>query len=251
MPLFPVFRQTVEDKRLSVPDPQTELKAKAWRVHELLCREYECPIPYFHSLDPLSELVSSLLSHRTRNKDSGSAFKSLRAALPSWQAVADAPTDQVQKLIEKVTWPEMKAPRIQAVLRRVKELRGEWSLEFLGELSVADAIAWLRELPGVGAKTAAAVLSFSTLRKPALPVDAHHLRVAERLGLIPKGTSLDRAHVLLASQLPSGLTAQQTYDNHEVLMLHGQRVCTFQTPSCERCIVATLCPSCRVVINAS
>jgi endonuclease-3 len=232
-------------------DLEAELRAKAWRVHELLCEQYQCPIGYFHSLDPLSELVSSLLSHRTRNRNSGDAFKALRAALPTWQEVIDAPTAQVEALIAKVTWPELKAPRIQAVLRRVAELRGELSLEFLRELSVREAAAWLRTLPGVGPKTAAAVLSFSTLRQAALPVDSHHHRVAERLRLIPPGTSLERAHELLAAQLPSGLSAQQVYDNHEVLMLPGQRCCTHQAPACGRCAVATLCPSCRVPINAT
>lgn len=246
LPLFPVFRQTVEDPRVSEPDVQAELRAKAWRVHELLCKEYGCPIPYFHSLDPLSELVSSLLSHRTRNKVSGDAFKALRAALPTWQAVIDAPTEQVQALIEKVTFPEVKAPRIQTVLRKVQELRGELSLEFLGELSVPEATAWLRQLPGVGAKTAAATLSFSTLRKPALPVDSHHHRVAERLRLIPPNTSLERAHELLAAQLPKGLSAQEVYDNHEVLMLHGQQCCTHHRPACERCVLAAMCPSARI-----
>ena len=54
--------------------PAEDLKAKALEVHDRLCREYGCPIEFFHDFDPLSELVSSLLSHRTRNADSGRAF---------------------------------------------------------------------------------------------------------------------------------------------------------------------------------
>ncbi len=231
--------------KTQTPDPAVVDKARF--VHEKLCETYRCPIGYFHTLDPLSELVSSLLSHRTRNKESGIAFKALRAALPTWQQVIDAPTIEVQKLISNVTWPDMKAPRIQAVLKRVGELRGELSLEFLADMDVAGAIAWLRSLPGVGPKTAAAVLSFSTLRKAALPVDSHHHRVAERLGLLPRGTSLERAHELLAVQLPPGLSAQDVYDNHEVFMLHGQQCCFHQKPACERCAVASVCPSRRDV----
>jgi endonuclease III len=225
--------------------PDATLHEKAWVVHERLCKEYHCPIPYFHTLDPLSELVSSLLSHRTRNKESGLAYRTLRASLPTWQAVIDAPTLDIQRLIENVTWPEMKAPRIQSILGRVKELRGELSLEFLADRDVPAATAWLRSIPGVGPKTAAAVLSFSTLRKPALPVDSHHHRVAERLRLLPPGVSLDRSHEILAAQLPIGLNAQQVYDNHEVLMIHGQRVCTHHAPACNRCILADICPSRR------
>jgi endonuclease-3 len=219
-----------------------EMQEKALRVHALLCREYGCPIPYFHALDPLSELVSSMLSHRTRNADSGRAFKELRRRLPEWSAVRDAPTAEVQDAIAAVTWPEVKAPNIQRALRLITERRGELALDFLADLPVPEARAWLQQLPGVGPKTSAAVLSFSTLRKAALPVDSHHHRVAIRLGLVGPKTSLDAAHAQLAAQLPPDWDAQQVYDNHEVLMLHGQRCCFYAAPACERCPVLALCP---------
>jgi HhH-GPD superfamily base excision DNA repair protein len=131
-------------------------------------------------------LVSSLLSHRTRNADSGKAFKALRAAYPDWAAVRDAPTADIQATISGVTWPEQKAPRIQQILRGITERRGgDLSLDFLADMPVTEARAWLEELSGVGPKTSATVLSFSTLRRPALPVDSHHHRVAQRTGLIP------------------------------------------------------------------
>ena len=221
--------------------------AKALEIHRRLCRAYGCPIPYFHDLDPLSELVSSLLSHRTRNADSGRAFRSLRARFASWEEVRDASPAEVEAAIAGVTWPELKAPRLQAVLRAVTDRRGgELSLDFLADLPVPEARAWLEGLPGVGPKTSAAVLSFSRLRKAALPVDSHHHRVAERLALIPTGTSLERAHELLAAQLPADADAQFAYDNHEVLMFHGQRCCFHHKPACERCVLGDICPSSRV-----
>lgn len=220
-----------------------ELQQKALLVHERLCQAYECPIPYFHELDPLSELVSSLLSHRTRNADSGRAFKALRARFADWGAVRDAPTPEVEGAIANVTWPEQKAPRIQEILRLISERRGELSLDFLAELPVPAARAWLQALPGVGPKTSAAVLLFSRLRQPALPVDSHHHRVAQRLGLIPADVAVGPAHALLEAQLPTDWSAQQVYDNHEVLMLHGQRCCYFRNPACERCPVLDLCPT--------
>ena len=218
------------------------LPAKALDIHRLLCKEYGCPIAYFHSLDPTSELLSSLLSHRTRNADSGAAFKALRVRYPDWHAVIAAPTAEVQETIRRVTWPELKAPRLQAVLRAVQERQGELSLDFLGDLSVPEARAWLEALPGVGPKTSAAVLSFSTLRKAALPVDSHHHRVAARTGLIPAGLAVGPSHAVLAAQLPPDWDAQQVYDNHEVLMLHGQHCCFPQRPACHRCPVLHLCP---------
>jgi endonuclease-3 len=219
------------------------LREKLWTVHRLLCEEYRCPIRYFHEMDPLSELVSSLLSHRTRNADSGRAFKALRARFSTWEQVRDAPTAEVESAIAATTWPEQKAPRIQQVLHEIHRSRGELSLDFLAEMTVPDARRWLEALPGVGPKTSAATLLFSRLRMPALPVDSHHHRVARRLALIPDTLDVGPAHVVLEAQLPDGLSAQEVYDNHEVLMLHGQRCCYHREPACERCVVFALCPT--------
>jgi endonuclease-3 len=224
-------------------DPAHALKEKALEIHRRLCAVYDCPIPYFHAYDPLSELVSSLLSHRTRNADSGRAFKALRARYPDWAAVRDAPTSDIEAAIAGVTWPEQKAPRIQAVLRAVEARHGSLSLDFLGAMPVAEARAWLQSIPGIGPKTSAAVLSFSTLRKAALPVDSHHHRVAQRTGLIAKTMDVGPSHVALAALLPPEWDAQAVYDNHEVMMLHGQRVCFFKNPACHRCAILELCPT--------
>jgi endonuclease III len=228
---------------LTVQPIDLDLQRQAVIIHHRLCAEYGCPIPYFHALDPLSELVSSLLSHRTKNRDSGRAFKQLVAQFHTWEAVRDAPTEMVEQAIAPCTWPEQKAPRIQQVLRLVGELtNGEWSLDFLKDMSVAEARAWLEALPGVGPKTSAAVLCFSELRGRALPVDSHHHRVAQRLGLIPKTMAVGPSHVALEGFLPDEWDAQQVYDHHEVMMLHGQRCCFYKNPSCDRCVVLDLCP---------
>ena len=223
--------------------PSDELRRKALEVHERLCAAYGCPIAYFQDLDALSELVSSLLSHRTRNRDSARAFAALRARYPRWEGLGDAPTAEVEGLIGGVTWPEQKAPRLQAVLRAVQAQRGALDLGFLAELPVPEARAWLEALPGVGPKTSAAVLSFSVLRRAALPVDSHHHRVAQRVGLIPETMDVGPSHAALAALLPPDWDAQAVYDHHEVLMLHGQRCCTPRAPACGRCVLLDLCPT--------
>jgi endonuclease-3 len=227
----------------SQPSPSPEPRRTLLAAHDRLCVEYGCPIPYFHHLDPLSELVSSLLSHRTRNSDSGKAFKVLRQKFTTWQTVRDAPTADVQDAIAAVTWPEQKAPRIQDVLRRVGDRRdGDLSLDFLADWDEPTARAWLEELPGVGPKTSAAVLSFSSLRRKALPVDSHHHRVAVRLGVIPASLAVGPSHKVMEAMLPPAWDAQQVYDHHEVLMLHGQKCCFYAAPACQRCVVLDLCP---------
>lgn len=224
------------------PDLQ-DLKAKALVIHERLCAVYGCPIPYFHTLDPVSELISSLLSHRTRNAESGRAFKALRARYADWHAMMSAPTEEVEATIQGVTWPEQKAPRLQAVLHAIEERHGSLSLDFLKDMPVEEARAWLESIPGIGPKTSAAVLSFSVLRKAALPVDSHHHRVAQRTALIPQSTAVGPSHAVLAVLLPEDWDAQQVYDNHEVMMLHGQRCCFFKNPACHRCAILDLCPT--------
>jgi endonuclease III len=219
-----------------------ELRQKVLLIHDRLCAEYGCPIPFFHNLDPLSELVSAMLSHRTKNADSAKAFRALKAQFATWAAVRDAPTEAVEQAIAACTWAEQKAPRIQQVLKLIGDRRGDLSLDFLGDLPVPEARAWLESLPGVGPKTSAAVLLFSRLRRPALPVDSHHHRVAARLALISAKVPVGTAHAILEAQLPPEWTAQQVYDNHEVLMLHGQRCCYYRSPACDRCVILDLCP---------
>ncbi len=212
-------------------------------IHERLCAKFGCPVAFFHALDPLSELVSSLLSHRTKNKDSGAAFRALRERYSTWEAVIDAPTADVEATIHQATWPEQKAPRIQASLRWVREQRGDLSLDFLGSMSPEAARAWLEKMPGVGPKTSAAVLIFSRLRMRALPVDSHHHRVAQRLGLISSKLDVGPAHEVLEAMLPDGWDVQTVYDHHETMMFLGQRVCTHHAPNCPGCPLLDLCPT--------
>jgi endonuclease-3 len=216
---------------------------KALLVHERLGAEYGAPFRFFSSKDPLSELISALLSHRTRNAESQRAYQQLRAAFPSWEQVRDAPTAAVEAAISSCTWPEQKAPRIQAVLREISQrCAGPCDLQLLAALPVAEARAWLESLPGVGPKTSAATLLFSELRIPAMPVDSHHHRVAQRLALIGPKVGEAAAHALLEALLPADWTAQQVYDHHEAFMFHGQKCCYFHSPACGRCVVLDFCP---------
>lgn len=210
-------------------------------IQRRLCRVYHCPIAYFHHLDPLSELVSSMLNHRTRNSEASKARRALIAKFGSWEAVSEADPEDIRPAIAMVRWPEKKAVTIPAALRDIKRRRGELSLDFLADLTPEAAREWLEQIAGVGPKTSAAVLSFSTLRSRALPVDSHHHRVAIRIGLIGPKVSPGASHAILESYLPDDWDAQSVYDHHEVMMLHGQRVCLYGRPKCDRCPLTDLC----------
>ncbi len=212
-------------------------------AHERLGKLYGAPFRFFSVKDPLSELISAVLSHRTRNADSHRAYQQLTARFPRWEQVRDAPVAEVEAAISPCTWPEQKAPRLQAILRELTtRLDGQLDLQFLGEQPVPEARAWLESLPGVGPKTSAATLLFSTLRRPAMPVDSHHHRVAQRLGLIGPKVGTEAAHALLEALLPPDWDAQQVYDHHEALMFHGQKCCYFHSPACGRCVMLDVCP---------
>jgi endonuclease-3 len=144
--------------------------------------------------------------------------------------------EQVAEAIRVGGLAQVKAPRIQAVLSEIERANGSLDLGFLAEMEVEEARAWLRRLPGVGAKTAAVVLLFS-LGKAALPVDTHVHRVSRRLGLIGPRDSAEKAHTLLEGLLPP----QDYYDFHLNLLTHGRRVCTARKPRCPRCGLKDLC----------
>jgi endonuclease-3 len=128
-------------------------------------------------------------------------------------------------------------------------MTGSLSLDFLAEMNVDDARRWLEDLPGVGPKTSAAVISFSALRGKALPVDSHHFRVAVRLGIIEEKIGEAKANRVLEGLLPPDFTAQEVYDNHQLMMRHGQKVCFHHRPDCEHCVLLSICPTGKTILE--
>lgn len=225
------------------PDVAT-LSAKAIEVTRRLTELYgELP---FSSKDPMSMLVDILLSHRTRDEQTAAAWDNLLKRFGSWEAVRDAPTQEVQDAIANVNFPEVKAPRLQTIMRQITAERGNLNLDFLRDLPAEEGAAWLNRFEGVGPKTAACVLLFSC-QKPLLPVDVHVHRVSGRLGLIGKKVSADAAHTLLQALLPQD--ARSIYNFHKALLRHGQRICVYERPRCNKCALTDLCDYYKTVIR--
>ncbi|WP_295767051.1 hypothetical protein [uncultured Mucilaginibacter sp.] len=218
-----------------------DVKDFVLEVHKRLYAVYGSQIKYFHDYDPLSELVSTLLSHRTKNSHSAEALTNLQNTFGSWENVRDADVSEVQAALKPCTWPEQKAPRLQQVLRLITEQRGELNLDFLADTDVNKARLWLESFPGVGPKSSAAVISFSNLRGRALPVDSHHYRVAVRLGLIDVKIGEGKANRILENQVPAEFTAKEMFDHHQVMMRHGQKVCFYFKPDCINCVLLDSC----------
>lgn len=188
--------------------------------------------------DPMSELVLTILSQHTADRNSGRAFAELISEFTDWDAVRTAPVGALTRAIRFGGLAEVKAPRIKQVLERIRAERGGYDLDFLAGLPLDDARGWLTALPGVGPKTAACVLMFA-LGRPALPVDTHVYRVAQRLRLVPPKMSANAAHPHLEALVPP----DDVYAFHIGLIRHGRYVCTAQHAACDRCTLNDICPS--------
>jgi endonuclease-3 len=209
--------------------------ARPRRLRTILARlrdAYGRPVPRAHGA-PIDELILTVLSQNTNDRNRDVAYGRLRERFASWAAVRDAPVAEVEEAIRPGGLAPTKAVRIREILRAL----GDDDLAWLRTAPLPEARDYLCELPGVGRKTAACVLLFSYGR-PDVPVDTHVYRVGARLGLFRPGGSLDEAHdEMLRLADPDG-----AYESHVALIRHGRRTCTARAPRCRECPLLSLCP---------
>ncbi len=213
------------------------LEAKALTVFERLQATYGRH-PLVPRREPMHELISTILSHRTTQHNEQVAYDHMWARFGSWEAIRDAPVHDLIESLSPATFPEVKAPYIQGALRQIFAERGEASIDFLRDLPVKEGLAWLIALPGVGIKTASLVLLFC-FGKPALPVDTHVHRVSQRIGLIGPKASPTAAHTLLLALFPPD--PYVLFNFHVNALRHGQQICIWGNPRCERCPLTDVC----------
>jgi endonuclease-3 len=201
-------------------------------IRDRLRREYGRPVLRPHRA-PIDELVLTVLSQNTNDRNRDVAYGRLTERFSSWKAVRDAPVAEVEDAIRPGGLAPTKAVRIKQILGDI----GDDDLAWLEDAPLEDAREYLCELPGVGRKTAACVLLFSYGR-PDVPVDTHVYRVGTRLGLWPEKTSFDRAH----DELLRLVDPEDAYEIHVLLIRHGRRTCTARNPDCPRCPLLRMCP---------
>jgi endonuclease III len=212
-------------------------------------------------LDPVSELILTILTQNTADVNAEKAFEALRVAYPSdrapeehhpgigwggaglstaappdWSLVEHAPLPELIDVIRPGGLAPQKAPRIQATLARIREERGAYDLEFLAELPVLEARDWLTAVDGIGKKTASIVLAFC-FGMPVMAVDRHVERVSKRIGLIPEKATADQAHDLYLALVPP----ERMYAAHVLLIHHGREICHAQSPAHDICPVRDRC----------
>lgn len=215
-------------------------------------------------LDPTSELILTILTQNSADTNAEVAFEAMRQAYPGggraaphnpgagwggtglpdgvapdWAAVEFAPLPELTDVIRPGGLAPTKAPRIQSTLRHIREQRGDYSLEFLGDMTAVEARAWLTAIDGIGKKTASVLLLFC-FGQPLMPIDRHVERVLRRVGILPPKASLDEGHDLVLGLLEP----DQMYEAHVNLIQHGRKVCHAQRPDHGAC---PLLPRCRFV----
>ncbi len=196
------------------------------------------PFPEEARLDAAHEIVFTILSQHTSDINSSRAFRLLMERFDSLEQVAQADTAEIETAIAPGGLAKVKAPRIKQVLNLILELNGSLDLSFLRELPLEEAKAWLRQLPGIGPKSAGIILNFA-LGMPAMAVDTHIYRVCKRMAIIGPKVTAEKAHELLEA----AVEPEQVYQFHLAFITHGRQVCKAQRPLCPECVVAESCPS--------
>ena len=217
--------------------PRTKSKADIARTIEMMTEQYG-PFTHEARLPPTDEMVFTILSQHTSDINSSRAYRRLMETFTTLEAVASANIADIEKAIAPGGLAKVKAPRIKEVLNKILELNESLDLSFLREMPLNDAKAWLRQLPGIGPKSAGIVLSFS-LGMPAMAIDTHIYRVSQRLGAIGPKVSVDKAHEILEGKVEP----EEVFNFHVAYINHGRQVCKAQKPLCPECVVGGLCPS--------
>jgi endonuclease III len=207
------------------------------RIRDRLRREYGRPILRPHGA-PIDELILTVLSQNTNDRNRDVAYGRLRERFSSWDEVRDAPAAEIEDAIRPGGLAPTKAGRIKQIL----EALGDDDLAWLADAPLEEARDYLRGLPGVGRKTAACVLLFA-FGRPDVPVDTHVYRVGSRLGLWREKASFEEAHDELLRL--AGTDGQEAYEVHVLLIRHGRRTCTARSPACADCPLRRMCPEGR------
>jgi endonuclease III len=222
---------------MAAPRPGTRAHAR-----EIAARleEAQGHIAWRRRRDPVSELVTTLLSHSTTDANQHRAFEALRARYPSWDEVRRAPTAEVEETVRVAGLASQKAARIQRVLDAIADDPRGADLEWLADTPLDEAMAFLMALPGVGPKTAACVMCFC-FDGPVVPADTHVHRIALRTSIVRPRAGAAKAQERLSRWIPPDLT----YATHMHLIAHGRTICTARSPRCGECPLLDLCPEGR------
>lgn len=212
-------------------------RRRASRIVERLAACYGTP-RLGNKDDPLDELVYILLSQMTTSPSYSRVYDRLDGAVETWDGVLSMRQHRLVSLIADAGLSRQRAPRLKAILRRIRSDLGEVSMDALREMDDQACEEYLTSLPGVGLKTAKCVMMYA-LGRDVLPADTHVIRVSRRLSLLPPNTPQAQIHPVLEARVRSS----DRYAFHVNVVAHGRAVCLAKAPRCAHCCVRRLCPS--------
>lgn len=177
--------------------------------------------------DPFRLIVAVILSAQCTDKRVNLITPELINRFPTPQKMAEADPAEVFDYIKSCSYPNNKSKHLVGMAQKLIDLFG-------GE--VPSDVEELQKLPGVGRKTANVIASVF-YNKPALAVDTHVFRVAERIGLSTNAKTPLATEQQLVKYIPENLIPQA----HHWLILHGRYVCTARKPNCGKCGLTEVC----------
>ena len=180
-----------------------------------------------HYNNPFELLVAVILSAQCTDKRINQITPALFDRYPDAFAMSKATADDIYQYIRSVSYPNNKAKHLEGMARLLIE-------KFQGQ--VPSTMEELQTLPGVGRKTANVITSV-VFEAPALAVDTHVFRVANRLGLTRNATTPLAVEKQLIKHIPTDLIRH----SHHWLILHGRYICQARRPKCEVCPITYFC----------
>lgn len=180
-----------------------------------------------HHDDPFQLLVAVILSAQCTDKRVNMVTPALFREFPTAEVMAEASPEVIFEYIKSISYPNNKSKHLAGMARKLRD-------EFGGV--VPESIEDLQKLPGVGRKTANVIASV-IYNQPAMAVDTHVFRVADRLGLTTNSKTPLQTELALIKHIPEHLIPRA----HHWLILHGRYICQARKPLCEQCGLRPWC----------
>jgi endonuclease-3 len=204
------------------------LKAERYRHFvDYFSKNQPNPVTELHYNNPFQLLVAVILSAQCTDKRINQVTPALFERFPTAQDLAASTSDEVFSYIRSVSYPNNKAKHLVGMGKMLIDI-------FNGE--VPAGIENLQKLPGVGRKTANVIASV-IFEEPAMAVDTHVFRVANRIGL----TNNARTPLAVEKQLVQNIPKEYIGVAHHWLILHGRYICLARSPKCDVCPLTWFC----------
>jgi len=212
-----------------------KLKEKAKQITQRLENKFGVP-QREDIMDPLSNLVLTVLSQSTNDKNRDTAYHRLKDRYPTWEQVMNGNVKIIAEAIRPGGLANQKSERIQNILKWIQKEYGTLNLDCLCDMDADQAIEKFTQLKGVGVKTISVVMMFSC-GIDIFPVDTHVHRICRRLGFVPDNATAEKTFWQMRPIVPRG----KSFSLHMNFLKLGRTICYARKPRCEQCLVNDLC----------